>query len=87
VIAPTSEKLAMNPFASYLAAMHLQDLLDEAALSRRARLARPAQPSVPAWRRSLGGILVSAGRSLDPSVGSERASRRSDAGVGRALAS
>jgi hypothetical protein len=76
----------MNPFVPYLAALHLQNLLDEAVQSRRAQLARRSQPSVPAWRRSLGGVLVSAGRLLDPSVGSERGARRSEAGVGRALA-
>jgi hypothetical protein len=76
----------MNPFVSYLAALHLQNLLDEAAMSRRAQLARTSQPDLPAWRRSLGAVLVSAGRSLDPSVGSERGPRSSEAGVGRALA-
>ncbi len=76
----------MNPFVAYLAAIHLQNLLDDAAMSRRAQLARASQPGVPAWRRSLGGVLVSAGRSLDPTVGPERGARRSDAGVGRAVA-
>jgi hypothetical protein len=58
----------MNAFVPYLAAIHVHDLLDEAALARRARLAHGSQPGVPAWRRSLGGMLVSAATRLDPSV-------------------
>ena len=66
--APSTENPVVNAFGPYLAALHLQDLLDEAAFDRRARLAHQGQPSVPAWRRGLGSALVSAGRSLDPSV-------------------
>lgn len=58
----------MNAFGPYLATIHLQNLLDEAELERRARLVRKGQPGVPAWRRSVGGFLASAARSLDPSV-------------------
>ena len=58
----------MNAFGPYLAAIHLQDLLDEAALERRARLARKGQSGVPAWRRGLGGAFASAARSLDPGI-------------------
>jgi hypothetical protein len=58
----------VNSYGPYLAALHLQDLLDEAALERRARLVRKGEPGVPAWRRSLGGVLANAARSLDPSV-------------------
>ena len=83
----------MNPLAPYIVALHLQDLLHEAELERRAKLSQSSQPSIPAWRRSLGsgarglsGFFASAARSLDPSVRVERATRRSDGGVGRALA-
>ncbi|HUG29893.1 MAG TPA: hypothetical protein VMQ65_05200 [Candidatus Limnocylindria bacterium] len=78
----------MNAFVPYLAALHMQELREEARQHRRAKLNRQSQPSVPAWRRRLGGALASAARSLDPNIGAERASRRAtDAGVGRALAS
>ena len=58
----------MNPYGPYLAAIHLQDLLDDAAFERRARLAHKGQSGVPAWRRGLGSLFVTAARSLDPSV-------------------
>ena len=58
----------MNPMTAYVAALHLQDLLDDAERSRRARLAEHAQASVPAWRRSLGGLFVSAAKSVDSSI-------------------
>lgn len=58
----------MTPFGPYLAAIHLQDLLDDAAVERRARLARKDQSGVPAWRRGLGGALASVARSLDPGI-------------------
>lgn len=78
----------MNAFGSYLAAIHLQDLLDDAALERRAKLARKGQPGVPAWRRGLGSLFVTAARSLDPSVEAESHSRNSTtAGRARATAS
>ena len=78
----------MNVFVPYLAALHQQDLLEEARLRRRASLSRSANTGVPAWRRSLSGVLHSAAQSLDPSVDAERESRRSrDGGVGRAFAS
>ena len=83
----------MNAFVPYLLALHQQDLLQEAELGRRAKLSQSSQPSIPAWRRSLGsgarglsGFFASAASSLDPSVRAERATRRSDGGVGRALA-
>jgi hypothetical protein len=66
--APSTENLVVHPFGPYLAALHLQDLLDEAALERRARRMGKGNPGVPAWRRSLGGALANAARSLDPSV-------------------
>ena len=83
----------MNAFVPYLLALHQQDLLQEAELGRRAKLSQASQPSIPAWRRSLGsgarglsGLFASAASSLDPSVRAERATRRGDGGVGRALA-
>ena len=78
----------MNAFVPYLAALHMQELREEARQHRRAKLSRQSQPRVPAWRRSLGGALASVARSLDPNVGAERASHRAtEGGVGRALAS
>ena len=65
----------MNALAPYIAALHQQDLLDEAELVRRVKLVRGSQPNVPAWRRGLGsgarglsGLFALAARSLDPSV-------------------
>lgn len=78
----------MNAFVPYLAALHLEELREDARQHRRAKLSRPSQPKVPAWRRSLGSMLASAARSLDPSVDTERSVRRGrEAGVERALAS
>jgi hypothetical protein len=67
----------MNAFGPYLAAIHLQDLLDDAALERRARLAHKGRSGVPAWRRGLGSLFVSAARSLDPSVEAATRSQQS----------
>ena len=75
----------MNPFAPYLATIHLQDLLDDAAIERRARIATKGQHAVPAWRRSLGGVFVSAARTLDPSVQAPQARTAKDKGA-RAMA-
>jgi len=80
--APSTENLVVNSFGPYLAAIHLQDLLDEAARERRARLVRKGNPGVPAWRRGLGGVLASAARSLDPSVEARLTERRSTNGTG-----
>jgi hypothetical protein len=65
----------MNALFPYLIALHQQDLLEEAELVRRARLSDAANPSVPAWRRSLGRLFASAARSLDASVETESESR------------
>jgi hypothetical protein len=69
----------MNALAPYIAALHQQDLLEEAEIRRRVKLSHGAQPNVPAWRRRLGsgarglsGLFASAARSLDPSVESPR---------------
>ena len=69
----------MNAFVPYLAALHQQDLLEQAMLDRRAKVARDAQhaqSTVPAWRRRLGGLFASAAQSLDPSVEVERRTSR-----------
>ena len=71
----TSEFQPMHAFAPYLLALHQKDLLEEAEIIRRAKLASGSQPSVPAWRRGLGGILASAARSIDPSIGDGPAGR------------
>jgi hypothetical protein len=70
-----SEFQPMHAFAPYLLAVHQQDLLAAAEMTRRARLATAAQPGVAAWRRGLGGFLAFAARSLDPSIEARRASR------------
>ena len=59
----------MNALAPYLLALHQQDLLAEAEVARRVKLASSIDRSVPAWRRSLAGLLASAARSIDPSRG------------------
>ena len=88
----------MNALAPYIAALHQQDLLEEAELVRRLKLARGSQPNVPAWRRGLGigarglsGLFASAARSLDPSVEAKaieakQASRGQDGHGARAMA-
>lgn len=83
---PTSENLVVNAFGPYLAAIHLQDLLDDAALERRARLARKGHSGVPAWRRGLGGVFAVAARSLDPGIDARQAARSTKAGGARATA-
>jgi hypothetical protein len=77
----------MNAFVPYLAALHMQELREEAIQHRRAQLSRHAQPRVSAWRRGLGSVLASAARSLDPGVAAERPASSSSNSVGRALAS
>jgi hypothetical protein len=64
----------MNALIPYLAALHQQDLLEQAELFRRAKAANDSKPSRAAWRRSLGGLLASAARSLDPATETELAS-------------
>ena len=61
----------MHALAPYLLAVHQRDLLEEAEITRRLRLASASQRGIPAWRRGLGGILVLAARSVDPTI-SER---------------
>ena len=72
----------MHAYGTYLLALHQENLLTEAEITRRVKLARAAQPSVPAWRRGLCSVLASAARSIDPSI-----SERSNKGRGaRAMA-
>ena len=66
---PTSEFQPMHALAPYLLAQYQKDLLAEAEIARRAKLAAKSQPGVPAWRRSLGGVFAYAARSIDPSLG------------------
>ena len=58
----------MHALAPYLLAVYQRDLLQQAEITRRLRLASAAQRGVPAWRRGLGGILVLAARSVDPTI-------------------
>jgi hypothetical protein len=68
----------MIPYGPYVMAYHLQDLLEEAALERRAKLARRAEDdAVAPWRRGLGSILASAARVVDPCLELASAARRS----------
>ena len=76
----------MFPYAPYVVAYHVQDLLEEAELARRAKLARRANDSVSAWRRGLGGLLASAARVADPCIELADAARRSRERSGRAFA-
>ena len=83
----------MNALAPYMAAIHQQNLLDEAETSRLLRRNRESKPEIAAWRRGLGagahrlsGLLASAAKSLDPTVGIQRTKVRvSERTVGRAL--
>ena len=83
----------MNALAPYMAALHQQNLLEQAELDRLARLSRSSKPEIAGWRRNLGGgarrmsgLFASAARSLDPRAESERANvRTSERTVGRAL--
>ena len=75
----------MHAFVPYLAALHMEELRQDAIEHRRAKLSQHGQPRVSAWRRGLGGALASVARSLDPSVAAEPV-RSSSNGVG-ALAS
>jgi hypothetical protein len=58
----------MNALFPYLIAIHQRELIEQAELRHRAKLSAGSQPSVPAWRRSLSGLLSSAARSLDPDI-------------------
>jgi hypothetical protein len=64
---PNTEFQPMNALAPYVLAQYRTDLLAEAQLARRARLAAKGQASIPAWRRSLGGAFAYVARAVDPS--------------------
>ena len=84
----------MNALAPYMAAIHQQNLLEEAEIARLVRKSRASKPEIAAWRRGLGGgarllsgLFASAARSLDPTTEVERTKvRTSERTVGRALA-
>ena len=61
----------MNVYGIYLAALHQEDLLEQARLYHRAKLATASQ-ATPAWRRRLSGLLASAAKQVDPTVSVER---------------
>jgi len=65
----------MHALAPYLMPLYQKDLLAEAELERRARMAFASRPGVPAWRRSLAGVLVAAAESVDPTRGGHVARR------------
>jgi len=83
----------MNALAPYMAAIHQQNLLEEAEIARLIRKNRGSKPEIAAWRRGLGGgarrlsgLFASAARSLDPTTEVERTKvRTSERTVGRAL--
>ena len=83
----------MNALAPYLAAMHQQNLLEQAELDRMVRLSRSSKPEIAGWRRNLGGgarrlsgFFAGAARTLDPRTETERARVvTSERTVGRAL--
>ena len=83
----------MNALAPYIAALHQQNLLEQAEQDRLARLSHSSKPEVAAWRRGLGdgarlvsGAFASAARSLDPRAEADRAKvRTSEQTIGRAL--
>jgi len=84
----------MHALAPYMAAIHQQNLLEEAEVARQLRNQRASTADIAAWRRGLGGgarrlsgFFGAAARSLDPTGEVERAKvRTSERTVGRALA-
>ena len=62
----------MNAYGIYLAALHQQDLLEQAQDYRRVKLASASHDSVAAWRKLLSDVLASAARQVDPTVQVER---------------
>jgi hypothetical protein len=85
----------MHALAPYMAAIHQQNLLEEAEVARLLRNGRTSSAEIATWRRGLGGgarrlsgLFASAARSLDPAGEVERTKvRTSERTVGRALAS
>ena len=87
----------MNALAPYIAALHQENLLEEAELRRLVKLSQGSTATVPAWRRGLGGgaravsgLFASAARSIDPHAEIELAEReragRAERTAGRAFA-
>ena len=58
----------MNVYGIYLAALHQQDLLEQAQAVSPSQARDGVAAETPAWRRTLSGALASAARRLDPSV-------------------
>lgn len=58
----------MNALAPYLLAQYQRDLLAEAEIARRVKLATASQSDVAAWRRALAGLLASAAQVIDPCI-------------------
>lgn len=75
----------MNVVVPYVAALHQQDLLEQAELRRRAKRSTRFEPAIPAWRRRLSGMLSAAARSLDPSVETSSETAIGDGREGSAL--
>ena len=72
----------MNALAPYIAALHQENLLEEAELNRLVKASRSSTVTVPAWRRGLGsgarglsGLFASVARSIDPDAEIELARR------------
>jgi hypothetical protein len=66
----------MHSLAPLIAALHQQDLLDEAELVRQARMYRAVEPDSSTWRRTLARVanglsyyFASAAGSIDPGSG------------------
>jgi len=65
----------MNALAPYIAALHQQDLLEQAELLRRVKELPQRPTTVAAWRRGLGsgarrlsGLFAGAATRIDPSL-------------------
>jgi len=83
----------MNALAPYIAALHQQDLLEEASLRSLVRASRSTQPRVALWRRGLGlaarglsAAFASAARTLDPGAEARGTSRSTQRHPHRATA-
>jgi hypothetical protein len=73
----------MNALTPYIVAIHLQSLREEAEEARRLREYQASNPEIATWRRGLGGgaqrlsgLLATAAKSLDPSIGAQRTKAR-----------
>jgi hypothetical protein len=75
----------MNALFPYLIAIHQRELIEQAELRRRAKLSTASQAVVPTWRRSIGWLLASAARSLDPEVELVRETQLTNGNAANAL--